>query len=179
MYDEHYALALADEKDLRVTILRLFNAYGPRNHLTWWGGPVVTFVESLLDGEPMEIHGDGLQTRTFTYVTDTADGIVRALLRPESRGEVVNLGGTETVTIQRLAELTQQKLGYAPSPLRAHYITYESLPGNYQDVIHRVPNTEKAERLLGFEATVGLDEGLDRTIAWHRAQREASAAARA
>ena len=157
MYDEHYALALADEKDLRVTILRLFNAYGPRNHLSWWGGPVVTFVESLLDGEPMEIHGDGLQTRTFTYVTDTADGIIRALERPDSRGEVINLGGTETVTIQRLAELVQEKLGFQSSPLRARHVSYESLPGKYQDVIHRVPNTAKAERLLGFKATVGLE----------------------
>jgi UDP-glucose 4-epimerase len=177
MYDEHYALALADEKDLRVTILRLFNAYGVRNHLSWWGGPVVTFVESLLDGEPMEIHGDGQQTRTFTYVSDTADGIVRALERPESRGEVINLGGVETVTIQRLAELVQEKLGFAASPLRARHISYESLPGKYQDVIHRVPDTTKAEALLGFTAQVGLDEGLDLTIAWHREQREAATAA--
>ena len=177
MYDEHYALALADEKGLRVTILRLFNAYGPRNHLSWWGGPVVTFVESLLDGEPMEIHGDGLQTRTFTYVTDTADGIVRALERPDSRGEVVNLGGTETVTIHRLAELVQEKLGYGTSPLRASYVPYESLPGKYQDVIHRVPDTSKAERLLGFRPAVGFDAGLDRTIAWHREQRDAGAVA--
>jgi UDP-glucose 4-epimerase len=176
MYDEHYALALADEKGLRVTILRLFNAYGPRNHLSWWGGPVVTFVESLLDGEQMEIHGDGLQTRTFTYVTDTADGIVRALERPDSRGEVVNLGGTETVTIHRLAELVQEKLGLGASPLRASYVPYESLPGKYQDVIHRVPNTAKAERLLGFQPAVGLDAGLDRTIAWHREQRGAAVA---
>jgi nucleoside-diphosphate-sugar epimerase len=179
MYDEHYALALAEERDLRVTILRLFNAYGPRNHLSWWGGPVVTFIEALLDGEPMEIHGDGLQTRTFTYVTDTADGIVRALKRRESRGEVVNIGGTETVTIQRLAELTQGKVGSARSPLRARYITYESLPGKYQDVVHRTPDTTKAEQLLGFRTSVGLDEGLDRTIAWHREQRLANRAAEA
>jgi len=179
MYDEHYALALADERGLRVTILRLFNAYGPRNHLSWWGGPVVTFIEALLDGDPMEIHGDGLQTRTFTYVTDTADGIVRALERQESRDEVVNVGGTETVTIQHLAELVQAKVGSARSPLRARYVTYESLPGKYQDVVHRVPDTTKAERLLGFQTSVGLDEGLDRTIAWHREQRLASEAAEA
>jgi UDP-glucose 4-epimerase len=176
MYDEHYALALAEEKGLRVTILRLFNAYGVRNHLSWWGGPVVTFVESLLDGEPMEIHGDGLQTRTFTYVTDTADGIVRALERPDSRGEVINLGGTETLTINGLAERIQEGLGLPATPLRARYVSYESLPGKYQDVIHRVPDTSKAERLLDFEAQVTLDQGLAETIAWHREIRLASAA---
>lgn len=174
MYDEHYALALAEEKGLRVTILRLFNAYGPRNHLSWWGGPVVTFIESLLDGEAVEIHGDGLQTRTFTYVTDTAAGIVSALESREARGEVVNVGGVETVTIQRLAELIQAKIG--DGPLRARYISYESLPGKYQDVKHRVPDTTKAEELLGFSTQIGLDAGLEQTIEWHRLQRLAAVA---
>jgi UDP-glucose 4-epimerase len=179
MYDEHYALALADERDLRVTILRLFNAYGPRNHLSWWGGPVVTFIESLVDGEAMEIHGDGHQTRTFTHVRDTADGIIRALQRPESRGEVVNLGGTETITILELARLVQAELGLPPKPLHAKFISYESLPGKYQDVRHRIPDTAKAKRLLGFEAGVTLADGLRETVEWHRAVRAVNLAAQA
>jgi UDP-glucose 4-epimerase len=173
MYDEHVALALSEEKGLRTTILRLFNSYGPRNHPTWWGGPTVTFIESLLDGEPMEIHGDGQQTRTFTYVTDTVDAFVRALEHPDSRGEVVNVGGTETLTILELAERVQDGLGI-PFPLRARFIPYESFPGRYQDVRHRVPHTAKARRLLGFEARVPFAEGLARTIAWHRERREAA-----
>ena len=170
MYDEHVALALAEERGLRVTILRLFNAYGPQNHLSWWGGPTVTFIESLLDGEPMEIHGDGQQTRTFTYVSDTVDGFVRALQRRQSRGEVINVGGTETLTIVDLAALLQKKLGI-PQPLRARFVPYEALPGKYQDVRDRVPDTTKARELLGFEASVPVSEGLDRTIAWHLEQR--------
>ena len=110
MYDEHHALALADERDLKVTILRLFNVYGPRNHLTWWGGPTVTFIESLLNGEPVEIHGDGLQTRSFTYVEDTVEGFMRALQTPESRGEVVNIGSTDALSIRDLAETIQDRL---------------------------------------------------------------------
>jgi UDP-glucose 4-epimerase len=179
MYDEHYGLALADERDLKLTILRLFNAYGPRNHLSWWGGPVVTFVESLLDGECMEIHGDGQQTRTFTHVRDIADGIVAALERPESRGEVVNLGGTETITILELAHLVQAELGMPSDPLRAKFLSYESLPGKYQDVRHRTPDTTKARRLLGFEARIRLAEGLRETVAWHQSLRDADAAAEA
>jgi UDP-glucose 4-epimerase len=174
MYDEHVALALADERELRVTILRLFNAYGPQNHLSWWGGPTVTFIEALLDGQKLEIHGDGRQTRTFTYVSDTVDGFVRALGTPESRGEVLNVGGTETVTILELAERIQEHLGI-PLPLRADFIPYESLPGNYQDVRDRIPDTAKSSRILGFEASVPLDEGLERTIAWHRAVRSGAA----
>jgi|1186.fasta_scaffold13001_2 UDP-glucose 4-epimerase len=172
LYDEHLALALAEDRGLRVTILRLFNCYGPRNHLSWWGGPMVTFIEALLDGEHVDIHGDGLQTRTFTYVDDTVDGIYRALATPESRSELINVGGTETLTIRDLAKEIQLRLGIG-LPLRATFTPYTSLPGNYQDVRDRVPNTEKAQRLLGFEAQVGLDDGLDRTIAWHRSIRVA------
>jgi UDP-glucose 4-epimerase len=170
LYDEHLALALAEEKGLRVTILRLFNAYGPRNHLSWWGGPVVTFPEALLDGELMEIHGDGLQSRCFTYVTDTAEGFVKALETPAARGEIVNIGRSESVTILQLAELVQRDIGIS-SPLRAKFVPYESLPGNYQDVRERVPDTSKAERLLGFDAKVSFAQGLRETIDWHRSLR--------
>jgi UDP-glucose 4-epimerase len=140
---------------------------------------VVTFVESLLDGEPMEVHGDGEQTRTFTHVRDTADGIVRALERPAARGEVINLGGTETITILELARRIQVELGLPEEPLRARFLPYESLPGKYQDVRHRTPDTAKARLLLDFEAKVSLDDGLRDTVEWHQAMRGADAAARA
>jgi UDP-glucose 4-epimerase len=176
LYDEHLALALAEERGLKVTVLRLFNCYGPNNHLSWWGGPVVTFTEALLDGEPMIIHGDGKQTRTFTYVSDTVDGFVRALRTPEARGEVINIGGTETVTILDLARHVQSALGLPKKPLRARFIPYTDFPGRYQDVRDRVPDTTKARALLGFEAKVGLSEGLGKTIEWHAHLRDAVAA---
>ena len=126
----------------------------------------------------MEIHGDGLQTRTFTYVHDTADGIVRALERPESRGEVINLGGTETVTILELAPRCPGRARPAGRSRSARsFVPYESLPGKYQDVRHRIPDTAKAERLLGFEPRIGLAEGLRETVEWHRAIREAGGTA--
>ena len=176
LYDEHLALALAEERDLQVTVLRLFNCYGPNNHLTWWGGPVVTFTEALLNGQPMLIHGDGKQTRTFTYVSDTVDGFVRALRTQEARGEVINIGGTETVTIRELASQVQSGLGLPRKPLRAQFIPYDEFPGRYQDVRERVPDTAKARRMLGFEAKVPLAEGLAGTIAWHLQLRDADAA---
>jgi UDP-glucose 4-epimerase len=134
---------------------------------------MVTFIEALLDGSAMEIHGDGQQTRTFTFVSDTVDAIVRALRTPESRSEVINVGGTETMSILDLAARIQRAM-HIPQPLRANFVGYETLPGKYQDVRHRVPDTTKAQELLGFEAQVGVDDGLDATIAWHR-ERRASA----
>jgi UDP-glucose 4-epimerase len=174
LFDEHVALALAEERGLKVTILRFFGSYGPRNHPSWWGGPQAAFFEALLDGDTVDIHGDGLQTRTFTYVDDTVDGIVRALRTPEARGEVINVGGETPTTILELAELVQSTLGI-PQPLRARFVPYEALPGKYQDVRHRVPDTSKARQLLGFEARVSLTKGLESTAEWHRERRDAEA----
>ena len=178
LYDEHMLLALAEERGLKTTILRFFGSYGPRNHPTWWGGPQSAFIEALLDGETIEIHGDGQQIRTFTYVLDTVDGIVRALRTPEARGEIINIGGSEPTTILNLAELVQATLGL-PQPLRARFVPYEALPGNYQDVRRRIPDVRKARELLGFEARVSLADGLASTVDWHRDRRVAEEVAQA
>ena len=158
LYDEHIALAMAEEKGLRPVILRLFNVYGPRNHPTWWGGPVTAFTEALLDGEIMDLHGDGRQVRTFTYVSDTVDGFVRALDTPDAVGEILNIGGDEPITMIRLATAVQEALGIA-GPLRAKLLPYEKIGGRYQDVRCRIPDTEKASRVLGFNASVESGRG--------------------
>jgi UDP-glucose 4-epimerase len=171
LYDEHVALALREERGLRVSILRLFGSYGPRNHPSWWGGPQAAFIEILLDGGIMDIHGDGRQIRTFTFVTDTVDGFVRALDTPESEGEIINIGADEPTTILRLAQSVQEALDMT-GPLRSQFMPYEQIGGRYQDVRCRIPDTFKAASLLGFRATVRLDEGLTHTVAWHRERRE-------
>jgi nucleoside-diphosphate-sugar epimerase len=173
LYGEHLALALAAEQGLRVTILRLFGSYGPHNHPSWWGGPQAAFIEALLDGLPMEIHGDGMQIRSFTYVTDTVEAIVRALRSQAADGELINVGANEPVTILELARLVQRAVGIEP-PLRLKFISYDSFPGSYEDVRARVPDLRKAQALLGFEAHVPLIDGLRYTVEWHRGQRTAA-----
>ena len=150
-FDEHLALRMHEERGLKVSILRLFNAYGARNHPSWWGGPLAVFLEDLLDGKEMEIHGDGQQVRSFTYVSDTVDGFVRALATPEAVGEVINIANEEPVQIIDLAQTVQTAMGF-DGPLRAKIVSYESMGGNYQDVKIRVPSIEKAQRILGFKA---------------------------
>jgi UDP-glucose 4-epimerase len=172
LYDEHVALAMAAEQGLRVKIMRFFGSYGPRNNPSWWGGPQAAFFEVLLDGKLMDIHGDGRQIRTFTYISDTVDGVVRLLDCDEAEGEIVNIGGDEPTTIHRLAHECQSALGLT-GPLRATMVPYEAIGGKYQDVRCRIPDTTKAARLLGFRATVGLAEGLANTADWHRARRAA------
>jgi nucleoside-diphosphate-sugar epimerase len=175
LYDEHLALRLVEEEGLKVTILRLFNAYGPYNHPTWWGGPLSVFFEEMLDGNQVEIHGDGRQVRSFTYVSDTVDGFVRALDTPESRGEVINIGNDEPIAIIDLAHKVQEATG-AENAIPSELTSFESMGANYQDVYYRVPSTTKAKRILGYEAQVGLDEGIARTLAYIRERRAAGTA---
>jgi UDP-glucose 4-epimerase len=176
LYDEHVCLALAEERGLWVSILRLFGSYGPRNHPSWWGGPQAAFIETLLDGGTIDIHGDGQQIRTFTYISDTVEGFVRTLVTPEARGEVINIGGETPTPILELAAMVQDTMGI-PQPLRARFVPYDQLPGKYQDVRVRIPDTTKAQRLLGFRAEVPLRTGLEYTLDWHVERREGVAAA--
>ena len=182
MYDEHYALALADERGLRVTILRLFNAYGPRNHLSWWGGPVVTFVESLLDGEPMEIHGDGLQTRTFTYVDrhGRRDRAGARAARVARRGRSTS-AEPRRVTILELAAARPGEARPTAEPAAGAASSATSrCPGKYQDVIApRARHDEGGGDCSGSRLRSASTRASTLTIAWHREQRERGVAAEA
>ncbi len=90
-----------------VVVLRFFGSYGPRQPLSWWGGPPPVFIDAVLNDKVIPIHGDGQQTRSFTYVTDTIDGIYAAMMRDEANGRVLNIGNDEEVTILDLAQTHQ------------------------------------------------------------------------
>jgi UDP-glucose 4-epimerase len=168
LFDEHLALAYQDAYGFPVTLLRFFGSYGPRQNTTWWGGPQAVFIECALEQRPMPIHGDGLQTRSFTFVSDTVEGIYQAVRRDIANGEIINIGSTEEVTILDLARRIHRLSGNGgEAPLE--FIPYQSFSGKrYEDVMRRVPDTGLCRRLLGVIAQVDLDTGLARTIEWQR-----------
>ena len=168
LFDEHLAFAYQDSYDIPVVILRFFGSYGPRHHLSWWGGPQSVFIEQVLNDSEISIHGDGLQTRSFTYVNDTVAGIYAATIKPEANGEIFNIGSNHEITILDLAK-TIKRLSNTPGELKVKFIPYESFTGGkYEDVRRRVPDSSRCENILGVKAQVGLDEGLSHTIAWQR-----------
>ncbi len=167
LYDEHLALAFADAYGIKVNIVRIFGSYGPRQNLTWWGGPQSVFIGAILAGEAIPIHGDGQQTRSFTYVSDTVGGILSVMEKGEG-GEIFNIGSTEEIGIANLARMIHRLSG-SRLPLNLKFIPYDKISGKrYEDVQRRVPDTSKAHSLLGFESKVSLEEGLTRTIEWQR-----------
>lgn len=168
LYEEHLLYAYRESFGVPVTILRFFGCYGPRHHRSWWGGPQAVFIEALLQGRAIEIHGDGLQTRTFTYVSDTVDGIMAALESARVEGEIINLGSTEEISILDLAYLIKRLCG-TPGEFQVTFVPYASLGGGrYEDVRRRVPDMSKAKRILDYDPKVPLEEGLRRTIAWQQ-----------
>lgn len=177
LFDEHLAWGFSEAHGVPVTILRIFGSYGPRQHLSWWGGPQSVFIDSILNGETIPIHGDGLQTRGFTFVEDTVAGILAALESSAANNQIINVGSTDEISIVDLAKLIHRLSGTAEA-LRLEFVPYKKISGqDYEDVRRRIPDVSKAERLLGFKANISLEEGLLRTIAWQRAMRKAERAA--
>lgn len=166
LFDEHLAMAYHQSYGLPVTILRFFGSYGPRQHLTWWGGPQSVFIGAVLKGEPIEIHGDGQQTRSFTYIDDLVDGIRRSVHFDQTPTAIFNLGNTEEITIRRLAELVHE-ICNTGRELNLKLIPYSSF-GKYEDVMRRVPDISLARTVLGFEPRVDIRIGLRKTIEWQR-----------
>jgi UDP-glucose 4-epimerase len=162
---EHMAHAYHDELQLPTVTLRPFNVYGPGQI---GGGAIRAFIEAALAGRDLTIHGDGSQIRAWCYVDDMVRAVLLALERPEAVGQSFNVGNARsTVTIYDLAQRIK-RLTSAPGEIAFQ-------PLHYADVEIRIPNVEKARELLGFEAEVELDEGLERTIAWYRARKPAHA----
>jgi UDP-glucose 4-epimerase len=156
---EHMAHAYHDELGLPTVSVRPFNVYGPGQI---GGGAIRAFIETALAGRDLVIHGDGSQIRAWCYVDDMVEALMLALEHPNAVGESFNIGNARSaVTIYDLAQRIKRLTGCSGE------LVFQSL--HYTDVELRIPNVEKARELLGFAATVELDEGLERTIAWYRA----------
>ena len=169
--DEHLAFAYAD-LGLQVTVVRYFNSYGPRIDESGYGSVVARFAAQALRGETMTVHGDGEQTRCFTFVRDTVEGTVRAATSDVAIGAVFNIGREHEVTVRDLAERVRATLG---STSAIELVPYESYyPRGFEDTRRRVPDMTKAREVLGFQAVVGLDEGLRETLDWCRRNYAAS-----
>jgi len=164
MFEEQLLFAYKERFGTKVVAMRFFGGYGPHQNLSWWGGPQSVFIDAALDNKEIEVHGDGLQTRSFTYISDHVDGIIRCVEMEAADGLVFNLGNTREITIIDLARMIWGLVRGKEEPkitLRP-YSTF----GKYEDVMRRVPDITRARTLLGFEPKVDLEAGLDTTIEW-------------
>jgi len=161
---ECYTRAFWETHRYPTVVVRPFNAYGPRCHHEGDSGEVIPkFMLRCLAGKPMVVFGDGTQTRDFTFVSDTARGILAAGLSGDSVGQTFNIGSGKEIRIRELANTIAEVLPKNGSEI----IHVESRPG---DVLRLLADSSKAKKLLNFEPTISLKEGLARLREWYTAQ---------
>jgi len=145
---------------LDTRIVRIFNTYGPRIGADD-GRVIPSFIMSALKNEPMTVFGDGSQTRSYCYVSDLVEGILRLATNPSARGETVNIGNPGEFTVKDTAEIIWRAV-YEESSVAK--IEFRQLPGD--DPTRRKPDISKAQQLLQWEPQVSFEEGLRKTVAW-------------
>ena len=166
---EVYCRAAHDEHGLPYTICRPFNAYGPGELPDPEPGiahAVPDLIRKVLSGQqPLEIFGSGEQTRTLTHVDDIAGGIVAAMAHPAGLNEDFNVSAADELTVAEIARIVWEACGRDPAAFELKH-----LPSFDVDVQRRWPSVEKAKRVLGWEAQIGVREGIERTVEWMREQ---------
>ena len=161
--DEFLGLAYFHQFRLPVVIMRFFNTIGPRQ-TGRYGMVVPRFVRWALRGEPLNVYGDGQQSRCFSDVQDVANAVVQLAEHPHAVGQVFNIGSQQEVTIY---ELAQRVINHTGSKSQIQFIPYdEAYAPGFEDMRRRVPSTIKIQRLIGFEPKTLLDDSLLRVIEW-------------
>ena len=172
--DEHMGLAAHREQGLPVVVARIFNTVGPRQ-IGRWGMVLPRFVGAALADRPLEVHGDGAQSRCFADVRDVVTGLERLLDLPAAAGRVFNIGGDRSITIRALAEMVVARLGSA-SPIV--HVPYASAFGEgFEDLRARQPDLSRIREAIGFEATTPLERTIDDLATVIRAARRQEHAA--
>jgi UDP-glucose 4-epimerase len=163
--DEFLALSYWKEKKQPVIVVRFFNTVGPRQ-TGRYGMVLPNFVKRALDGQPIEVYGNGQQSRCFCDVRDTVEALLRLMPLDRAVGEVINIGNTEEVTIENLAKIVKHRTGSdSPIQLVPYDKAYE--PG-FEDMMRRVPSIEKLHALTGFRPQTSLFDIIDRVSAYFR-----------
>jgi UDP-glucose 4-epimerase len=163
--DEYLALAYRQERDLDFVIARLFNTVGPRQS-GQYGMVVARFVQAAVAGTPLEIHGDGTQTRTFCHVQDTIRAVQGLMDSDATTGDIFNVGSRNWISVLDLAKRVIELTG---SKSELVYVPYDKVYGlGIDDMLHRVPAIEKIKGAIDWEPTRDLDGILTDVIDWAR-----------
>jgi UDP-glucose 4-epimerase len=162
LMDEFLALAYARERSLPAVVARLFNTVGPRQ-TGRYGMVLPRFIAAARRGDPLQVHGDGLQTRCFCSVDDAVEALVRLQNCPAARGQIFNVGGTEEASILALANSVIEILGSAS---KIEFIPYsEAFAPGFEDMRQRKPAVDKLAAMVGFRPATPLRDIILKTAA--------------
>jgi UDP-glucose 4-epimerase len=158
---EHYMRAFHATYGLETVCLRFFNIFGPRQRAdSPYSGVIALFIDCMSKGRAPTVHGDGLQSRDFTYISNVVQALHKAATAPAASGNVYNVGTGRSVTVLDLVHALNQILGTNLVPQHS--------PPRAGDVKYSMANIERTRRDLGYEPTVPFVEGLKKTVEWYR-----------
>jgi UDP-glucuronate decarboxylase len=158
-FAEALLMAYSKQYGLDVRVPRIFNSYGPRlREDGLYGRAMSRFIQQAITNQPITIYGDGKQTRSFCYITDTVTGLMLLTITPKAKGEVVNIGNSQEKTILELASKIKEITKSISK------VTFHPLPKD--DPKRRCPDTTKLEKMVGWKPNIIFEEGLKRTITW-------------
>jgi nucleoside-diphosphate-sugar epimerase len=167
LLDEFLALAYWKERQSPVIVTRFFNTVGPRQS-SRYGMVLPNFVRRALAGEPLTVHGDGSQTRSFTWVGDVVSAMLALTAEPRAVGEVFNIGNGAEISIRDLAYKVKAMTG-SDSPIE--FVPYRQVfDDSFEDMPRRVPDISKIRRMVGYQPTVHLDEIIENVIEYWKAE---------
>ena len=166
--DEFLALAYWREKKLPTIVVRLFNTVGPRQSGRY-GMVIPRFVQQALAGEPFTVYGTGKQSRCFTDVSDVVGALLKLVNHPKAIGQVFNIGSTQEITIEALANKIKEK---TKSASNIKYIPYdEAYESGFEDMLRRVPDLAKIGEIINYKPAQNIDQILDKIIRYFREQK--------
>ncbi len=164
-FDEFLAVAYAQEKKLQIVVGRLFNVCGPRQSHNY-GMVIPRFIEQAIKNEPFTVYGDGRQVRSFTYIDYVVKSIKSLMENSQAVGQIFNVGNSQFISIGDLAQKIKQ---LSNSNSEIVHIPYSQVYGeNFEDMLYRVPDTSKFEKLTGISPNHDLDETLKTIIDYHK-----------
>jgi UDP-glucose 4-epimerase len=160
LYDEQLCYSYHLDYNVPIVIVRYFGGFSHRASVLWSGGHIPIFVDAILNDREVLIHGDGLQTRSMSYVEDLIDGTLRCLNSTEAIGEVINLGNDEELSVIEAARLIH-RLANTGKELKLKFVPMEGVLGKgYKDIQRRIPDLSKAKRILGYKPRYNMEAAI-------------------
>ena len=157
-HSEQYILNYVTEKKLQATIIRVFGCASPQSSKSWSGGHVPLFIDLALKNQDINIHGDGLQTRSISHAKDIAEGFSNCI---EVGNEIINLGTDQETTVKEIAEYIIDKTN---SSSKIIYKPKEEVFGDYKEIQRRFANTDKAKQLIDYKVNYTTEQVIDEII---------------
>jgi len=163
LYGEQLAFAYYHDYNVPVVVIRYFGGFSPRSKFAWSGGHVPIFIRAVLENKELIIHGDGTQTRSMGFVSDLVEGTILALENEKAVGEIINIGNDEELSVIDTAHLIYN-IANTGNEKKIKLIPMSEVFGKYKDIMRRIPDLSKANRILGYAPKVRLEAAIRETI---------------